>query len=250
MNYKLWVLLFLFLMIGHSSFNHEHIIDKPIIISESNQHIDFKDRLITLDSGANCPMLIIGSIEEEPTIMIENIVIENLRLDGNKDFQDYEIWYNRENYIRNNAISIRFCKNVTIRNCIITNARSGNIVIEKGCQNITIENCILNHAFFDGIAGYASRECIIRNNIITDNHSAGLSFDLQFNKNTITDNVIEGNNLGVFLRYCDDNTFNRNEMKNTEYDFYLNQVDDQVSTIPKNNLFRDNNTLKNFVNQK
>ncbi len=225
------------------------ILLEPIIITQSNQHLDFKDQKYVLGEHANCPMLIIGSIEQEPSFMVENIVIENLILDGNHLYQDYEIWCDYENYIRNNGISIRHCKNVTIRKCVIMNARSGNIVIEKDCQNITIEQCVISRAFFDGIAGYVSNDCIIRDNIIIDNHAAGISIDLQFNRGSFTNNHITGNHIGVFLRYCDDNSFVGNFIKNKEFDLYLNQVDDHEWTLPKNNTFVSNYTIENFIRQ-
>ncbi len=225
------------------------VITEPIVISQSNQIIDFKNSSYTLNNGANCPMIIIGSLEEEPTILTENIVIENLILDGNKDSQDYEIWFNHPNYIRNNGISIRFCKNVTIRNCVITNSRSGNIVIEKNCENIIIENCVLSNAFFDGLACYISKGCIIRNNTITGNNYAGISLDLQFNDNIIINNIIINNDLGIFLRHCDNNSFSHNVMKNRSFDFYFNQVDNDATTLPRNNSTENNKTVKDFINQ-
>ena len=225
------------------------IISNPIVVSQSNQVLDFKDRKIRLADGSNCPMIVIGSLEEEPTTMLENIIIENLYLDGNKQGQDYEIWHNRENYIRNNGISIRHCRNVTIRKSTIINARSGNIVIEKGCANIIIEDCVLSGAFFDGIAGYLSKDCLIRNNTITGNHYAGLSFDIHFDGAIIQNNIIMSNTLGVFQRDSDDNEFIGNFLENKEWDFYLNQVDQLTDTLPRNNHFHANTSFRDFIRQ-
>jgi parallel beta-helix repeat protein len=194
-------------------------------------------------------MIIIGSIEENPTYLVENITIENLILDGNKANQDYEIWQLILNYIRNNGISIRHCRNVIIRNCVIKNARSGNIVIEKECENITIEGCHLSNAYFDGIACYISKNCIIKNNIIENNVYAGMSFDLQFNDNIISGNTITANDLGIFLRHCDNNLIFGNVLNNKHFDLYFNQIDQDMTTIPKSNSLSNNKTIKDFINQ-
>lgn len=225
------------------------ILTTPLVIDTSNNNIDFKNQKYFLENHSNCPVIIIGTIEQTPLKLIENITISNLIVDGNKDNQDYEIWDNKENYIRNNCLTIRHAANITIRNCNFTNARSGNIVIEKNCNNITIENCFIADGFFDGIAGYDSYQCHIKNNVIVNNNYAGLSFDHHFNNNVIEHNHIYFNNLGVFLRNSDFNVFHQNTLKNKELDFYLNQIDDSISTMPKDNIFLENATFKNFIIQ-
>jgi parallel beta-helix repeat protein len=241
MKVLFFLLSFLFPMVSHCE-----VLKKPIIVTEST---DFKNQKYFVKDQGNFPALIIGSIEQEPSVMLENITISNIIIDGNKSNQDYEIWDNKENYIRNNCITVRGCRNVVIKNCTVFNARSGNIVIEKECSNIVIEKCQIFDAFFDGIACYDSGNCIIRDNNIFNNHSAGLSFDLNFNNNLIENNFIWNNDLGIFLRFCHSNIFSGNVVFNRTFDFYLNQVDQDDSTLPYNNRLYSNRLLKNFIKQ-
>ena len=218
-----------------------------MIVSKSNQIIDGGNKSLVLKDGANCPMIIVGDAQHtDPEFTTENVYIKNFVLDGNFVAQPNEIWNGKDDGIRNNGITIRRAKNITIENCIIKNCRSGGIVIEKSCDNVVIKNCILQDNFFDGIAAYISTNCVFSNNILRNNRGAGMSFDCQFSGNKIDHNVIIGNDIGVFMRWCDDNKFIANILQNHHHDLYFNQRDDATETFPKNYTLEDNISTKDF----
>ncbi len=213
----------------------------PIVVDKSNTILDGKNISYKLADNKSSPMIIVGDSKNiEPEFMVENIVIKNFILDGNMSAQPSEIWNNVDNGIRASAIVIRKAKNVVIQNCIIRNARSAGICIEKSSESVIIENCIIETCFFDGIAGCYSTNNIIRNNVVKDCMYAGISFDLQFNNNRIEGNVLINNDIGVFMRFSDYNTFTGNVLKNKTFDFYFNKTNDDVFTIPKFFKLKDN----------
>ena len=221
----------------------------PIIVDKSNTILNGHGESLKLHDNIMSPMIIIGDSDNiNPLFIVNHIIIENYILDGNKDNQSLEIWKNEDNGIRNSAIVVRGATNVIIRNCIINNARSAGICIEKGSSLITIENCTITQSAFDGIAAYDSTKCIIKNNTIRNNSYAGLSFDLKFNSNLIKDNTLSNNDIGVFMRFCDHNTFEGNKLTNRTFDFYFNKVDDDVNTIPKHfHLLNNISTLDSIA---
>lgn len=217
-----------------SCFSQE-LIEKPLVFSTENQVIDGKGRILKLKNGVNCPVIIIGDEKNvEPELSVSNITIKNFVIDGNKDGQQTEYWENIPNGFRNNGITIRAATNIKIEHCKIFNCRSGGIVIEKKSSNIKIENCNIYDCHYDGIAGYESDNCFISNCKLSRNLGAGLSFDLQFNDFEIKDCAIKDNNIGFFLRNCKRGVLLGNTFSNTKYDLYINQVDDDINTLPEN----------------
>lgn len=197
--------------------------------------------------GIKSNMIVVGDhLNNDPTFRTTDVVIRNCVIDGKQSqFAEECCFNNSNNGIRFNGITIRGAENVIIENCKIFNCRSGGIVIERGCKNITIRNCEVYGNFYDGIAAYDSQHCTISGNTIYDHKDhAGLSFDLQFNNNSILSNTIFGNNLGVFMRWCDDNTFKDNVFNNAEYDLYFNQIDHITNTMPKRTRLINNRAPK------
>jgi parallel beta-helix repeat protein len=222
-------------------------ISSPIIIEKSNQIIDGQYKVLKLNDNLSIPIMIIGdSSHIEPSFKIHDITIKNFILDGNSDNQPYEIWNNVDNGIRNNGITIRGAEHVTIDNCIVYNCRSGGIVIEKESKYITIKNTIVKNNFYDGIASCFSTNVSIINCISFDNKGAGMSFDWLFNNNSIENNIIYNNDVGIFMRWSNDNVFKNNVLKNKSFDFYFNQRDKMNDTYPLNFKLENNVSSTNF----
>lgn len=227
-------------------------INSPIVIKENNTIHDGNYRKIKLQDNSNSPMIIVGDSDyTEPTFRVSNITIKNFILDGNGKNQPNEIYTDHinthSNFMRNNIINIRGSTNVLIENCIIVNARSGGICIEKSSDNITIRNCVITDSVFDGIAGYYSTNCTIEDNTIANNNAAGLSFDLSFIKTTVRNNVLLNNDVGVFVRNCIDHTYTNNRNFNKSWDFYFNRTDDDMETYPSDIKFINNQFFKNYI---
>ncbi len=60
---------------------------------------------------------------------------------------------------------------------------------------------------FDGLACYQTEDCLFTDLFLHDNPGAGISLDLAFNHNIISNAVLTGNDLGVFMRASRDNQF-------------------------------------------
>ena len=105
-------------------------------------------------------------------------------------------------------------------------------------KNILIENCEIYYNYFDGIAGYDSTECEIRNCRIHSNRAAALSFDWSFNDVLVRDCVFHHNETAVFIRDCKNISFGRIKMlDNKRFGWYVIQRDDLVETTPENITF-------------
>lgn len=201
---------------------------------ELNSNSELFNKKYTLEKESNRPVIIVGGTEINPKDYNSNIVISNVEIDGNKMFQSHEIFNDGTEGIRNSGIVVRKCKNVKILNSVIKNCRSAGICIEKGCENIVIDNCVIYGNYFDGIACYESVNCEITNCEIRDNLCAGLSFDLRFNNNIVSNCVIRNNKIGVFIRDCSDiQFFNVKILDNSEFQCYINQTNDDGSTLPE-----------------
>jgi hypothetical protein len=60
---------------------------------------------------------------------------------------------------------------------------------------------------FDGLACYLTEDSRFDGLRLHDNLAAGISLDLAFNYNSITNAVLAGNDLGVFMRHSRNNKF-------------------------------------------
>jgi hypothetical protein len=60
---------------------------------------------------------------------------------------------------------------------------------------------------FDGLASYQTEESKFEDLRLHDNLAAGISLDLAFNHNLITNALLAGNDLGIFMRDSRDNAF-------------------------------------------
>jgi hypothetical protein len=161
----------------------------PIIIDRSNVVLrgDGPGTLIFLAPHVNTPLLIIGQAINEPTITRSNIHISDLVLDGNRANQEFECWGNNCARVRNNGISVRRSENIVIAGVTARRARSGGVVVEKNSRRVTIRDLISFENEFDGLAAYKTEDSIFSGLHLYNNCFAGLSFDLDFNNNTVSD---------------------------------------------------------------
>ncbi len=69
---------------------------------------------------------------------------------------------------------------------------------------------------FDGLAAYETEDSIFSGMHLFDNLAAGLSFDLDFNNNVISDAVISGSgSVGIFMVDSSDNMFHGLQIRNS-----------------------------------
>jgi hypothetical protein len=186
----------------------EYTLSQGIHINSSNiTIIGEQGTLIKLGNHVNEPVILIGSDEEIPTTSIENIKIETIELDGNKDFQDFETDPNRP-WIRNNCIDIRMANDIWINGVDVHNARSGGLVVSWNSRFIFIDKSSFHHNFFDGIALYASENIWVSNFSCYENDAAGLSLDNDLKNVVFTSGIVKNNgDVGLFVRHSNDLSF-------------------------------------------
>lgn len=183
-------------------------LSQGIHINSSNITISGEQGvLIKLNDNVNQPVILIGSDAETPSDTIENIKVESLEIDGNKDGQTFETDPNRT-WIRNNGIDVRMVRNLYVSEVDIHHARSGGLVVSWNSSLIYIDNSYFHHNFFDGIALYASEDIQVTNFFCNDNQAAGLSLDndlkyVMFSIGTIRNN----GDVGIFARHSKDLKF-------------------------------------------
>jgi parallel beta-helix repeat protein len=93
--------------------------------------------------------------------------------------------------------------------------------------------------YFDGIALYETENSIFSTLYLHDNPFAGMSLDIQFNNNIISDVVMSNNGKqGIFMRDSRDNVFSDIQIRGSgEQGLFLAQVDSDVSKPAAGNTF-------------
>lgn len=151
-----------------------------------------------------------------------NIIIQDITLDGNKNNQiDYLLYRYDTSYINNDpeigkryiksphaygrfSVYTEACNNVSIINVEVKNWQNYGLDphgkggseyqdYSKYCDNILVENCYVHDNDWDGITIDKSKNVIIRNNIIENNGRHGINlvtgtFDTEIYNNVISNN--------------------------------------------------------------
>lgn len=185
-----------------------YTLAQGIHISSSNTTVmGEQGTVLALADHVNQPVILIGSEAEAPTVGIENIRIENLELDGNKDSQDSETDPDRP-WIRNNGIDIRMASSVWITGVDIHDARSGGLVAAWSPRYLFVDKSTFHHNFFDGIALYDGEDIQVSNFFCYENNAAGLSLDNGLENVAFSSgSILNNGNVGIFARYSTDLTF-------------------------------------------
>lgn len=204
----------------------------PVIIDRDNVQLrgDGAGTILRLADNINAPVLIIGQTITPSTTVHKNIHVSDIFIDGNRTNQAMECWGGTcdsggTTVIRNNGITLRNVTDVVIENVIVARARSGGLVTEKNCRHVTVNNFTTFDNEFDGIAGYQTEDSIFSHLHIYNNAAAGISLDIEFNNNVISDAVLTGNRrLGIFMRNSKDNVLNGIQIRNSgEHGIFIAQ---------------------------
>jgi len=130
------------------------------------------------------------------TTAYSNIVIRNLKIDGNQANQ--------------------------------TSGNSSPLVLWGTSSNkhkrILVENCWLTGARLDCLKVIGTEESIIRNCFVHDNTGTGIGLFTSSQHNTITGNVLTSNAYGIYDSGCNYNTFSGNVSRSNGYGFYLSNA--------------------------
>jgi hypothetical protein len=188
-----------------------YVLDRPLCMNKDNQTLRGAGptTVLRLADKANCPLLIMGTLDNTPSRTVQNLRVSDLDLDGNRTNQQVECWQTEGegSDIRNNGLTVRGVTDALVERVRCYRARSGGLVTEKGVRRLTVADYSGWDNQFDGLAAYVTEDSLFTRLILHDNPGAGLSLDHNFRHNVIGDSVMTSNGTGIFMRDSRDNLF-------------------------------------------
>jgi hypothetical protein len=109
--------------------------------------------------------------------------------------------------IRNNGITIQSVSDSAVENVSCAACRSGGLVTTLGVKRLTVRGLTAFDNQFDGLACYHTTHSRFNDLYLHDNPGAGISLDLAFNHNVVSNAMLVANDLGIFMRASRDNQF-------------------------------------------
>jgi hypothetical protein len=94
-----------------------------------------------------------------------------------------------------------------VENVTCVRCRSGGLVTTLGVQRLAVRRLTAYDNEFDGLACYLTTDSLFTDLDLHDNPGAGISLDLAFNHNVISNAVLTANDLGIFMRASRENQF-------------------------------------------
>lgn len=219
------------------------IIRQPIILQRDNQTLRGvgDNTILRLSAGANCPVIILGEPVNRPRHIVRHLCVASLLIDGNRREQSDELWHlsGEGSEIRNNGITIQRVRDSLVQAVTCARCRSGGLVTTLDVRSLTVRHLTAFDNQFDGMACYETRHSTFTDLYLHDNPGAGISLDLQFNYNTISNADLVANNLGVFMRDSRQNEFYNLNIQNSHHFgvFMAGYIDQDAQTACADNAF-------------
>ncbi len=186
-------------------------IHQPIMLRRDHQTLRGAGdaTVLRLADGANCPVIILGEPVNNPRITVTHLYLGNLFIDGNRSHQRHELWRLRGegSEIRNNGITVQNVNDSLVERVTSAHCRSGGLVTTRSVRRLTVRDYTAFDNEFDGLACYQTEDCLFTGLRLHHNPGAGISLDLAFNHNVISNAVLTANDLGIFMRESRDNRF-------------------------------------------
>jgi hypothetical protein len=186
-------------------------IRQPIVLRRNHQTLRGSGdaTVLRLADGANCPVIILGEPVNNPKTNVKHLSLSRLFIDGNRRNQPHELWRLRGegSEIRNNGITVQNVSDSLVEHVTSARCRSGGLVTTRIVRRLTVRDYTAFDNEFDGLACYQTEDCLFTGLRLHDNPGAGISLDLAFNHNVISNAVLTANDLGIFMRASRDNRF-------------------------------------------
>jgi len=188
-----------------------YILRTPIVLKRD--HLSLRgsgmDTILRLADDANCPVVVLGVPESPSARPVEDLHLSHLFIDGNRKHQQVELWKKLSDgsIINNNGVEVRNVRDTIVEGVVCAHCRSGGLVTSAFNKRLTVRNLTSFDNQFDGMACYLTEESHFSQLNLHDNLCAGISLDLSFNGNTISDCVLTNNDLGIFMRQSCGNSF-------------------------------------------
>ena len=196
-------------------------VTRPIVLNRDNQTLRGAGEatILHLADNANCPVVILGDPVNNPTQTIRRLKVSGFFIDGNRAHQQRECWQlqGEGSEIRNNGITVQDVRDSTVENVTCARCRSGGLVTTRDVRRLTVRDLTAFDNEFDGLACYQTEDCLFTGLYLHDNPGAGISLDLAFNGNVISNAVLSANDLGVFMRASRDNQFCNISIRNSRH---------------------------------
>jgi len=196
-------------------------VSQPIVLQRDHQTLRGSGpaTVLWLADGANCPVIILGEPVNDPKHTARDLRVSGLFIDGNRFHQQRERWrlQGEGSEIRNNGITVQNVSDSTVENVACARCRSGGLVTTRDVRRLTVRNLTAFDNEFDGLACYQTGDCLFTGLNLHDNPGAGISLDLDFNGNVISNAVLTANDLGVFMRASRENQFCNISIRNSRH---------------------------------
>ena len=213
----------------------EFVINQPIVLKRDHQTLRGAGdaTILRLAAAANCPVIIMGEPVNHPKHTLKHLCVRDLFIDGTRRRQERENWQlqGEGSQIHNNGITVQAVSDSRVEQVTCADCRSGGLVTTRGVRRLTIRQLTAFDNQFDGLACYETEHCLFAGLYLHDNPCAGISVDLAFNHNIITNAVLVANDLGIFMRASRDNQFFNVVIRNSHhYGVFMAQTAVQTST--------------------
>ena len=186
-------------------------IRQPIVLRRDHQSLRGSGdaTVLRLADGANCPAVILGEPVNHPQTTVRHLYLGNLFIEGNRSHQPHELWRLRGegSEIRNNGITVQNVSDSLVEHVTCARCRSGGLVTTRNVRRLTVQDYTAFENEYDGLACYQTEDCLFTGLRLHHNPGAGISLDLAFNHNVISNAVLTANDLGIFMRASRDNRF-------------------------------------------
>ncbi|HUA39363.1 MAG TPA: right-handed parallel beta-helix repeat-containing protein [Candidatus Sulfopaludibacter sp.] len=184
---------------------------QPIVLRRDHQTLRGagKGTVLRLADGANCPVIIMGEPVNNPHHTIRYLCVSDLFVDGNRSHQQRELWrlFGEGSQIRNNGITVQNVSDSVVAHVTCARSRSGGLVTTRGVRRLTVRDLTAFDNEFDGLACYRTEDSLFTELNLHHNPGAGISLDLAFNNNVVSNAVLVANDLGIFMRASRGNRF-------------------------------------------
>jgi hypothetical protein len=187
-----------------------YLIQQPVRLRKDGQTLrgSGSSTILYLADGANCPVVILGSLKANEKNPTKDLHLEDLFIDGNRTHQQKEVWrFLPEGGVYNNGVVVWGTDGTTIEHVVSSHCRSGGLVTSARTRRLTVNDYEAMDNQFDGLACYATEDSHFTKLNLHNNLSAGISLDLSFNHNVIRNAILTNNDLGIFMRQSRDNIF-------------------------------------------
>ena len=196
-------------------------VRQPIVLQRDHQTLRGSGdaTVLRLADGANCPVIILGEPVNNPHSTVKDLRVSDLFIDGNRYQQQRELWrlQGEDSEIRNNGITVQNVSDSLVERVTCARCRSGGLVTTLGVRRLTVRDLTAFDNEFDGLACYYTVDCLFTELYLHDNPGAGISLDLAFNHNVISNAVLTVNDLGIFMRESSDNQFHNISIRNSRH---------------------------------